>query len=106
GMIAIGLLLGLQYLVCCIPTRWPRARDGLTSQATLLLADGHIRYDTLRGERLTEAELRQVVRMHGIGDLSQVKAVILESNGEFNVISTSQYGDGSAIQDVLGTEMQ
>ncbi|MGO1536578.1 MAG: YetF domain-containing protein [Yaniella sp.] len=61
-----------------------------------MLADGHIQYETLRGQRLTESELRQVVRMHGIGDLSQVKAVILESNGEFSVITTSQYGDGSA----------
>src|SRR5699024_11343099 len=90
GVIALGLLLGLQYLVVSISTRWPRARDGVTSQPTLLRADGHIQYETLRGQRLTESELRQVVRMHGIGDLSQVKAVILESNGEFSVITTSQ----------------
>lgn len=104
GIIALGLLIGLQYLVASIATRWPRARNGITSQPTLLLADGQVQHEMLKRQRLTESELRQAVRMSGIGDLSQVKAVILESNGKFSVISANQYGDGSATQDVIGLE--
>ena len=104
GAVALGLLLGLQYLIARVSTRWPRVRSGITSNPTLLLVDGRIQYDMLKRQRLTESELRQAVRMSGVGDLSQVKAVVLESNGKFSVITASQYGDGSAMQDVLGTE--
>ena|GEM_PF-7047790 len=70
----------------------------------LLLANGSIQYETLRRQRLTESELRQAVRMSGAGDLAKVKAVVLESNGKFSVIPASQYGDGSAVDDVPGAE--
>ena len=42
--------------------------------------------------------------MQGTGDLSQVRAVVLETNGKLSVITTSQYGNGSALQDVRGIE--
>lgn len=104
GATALGLLIGLQYLVATISARWPRARNGITSQPVVLLADGRVQYDALKRQRLTESELYQAVRMNGTGDLAQVKAVILESNGTFSVITTNQYCDGSATQDVLGAE--
>lgn len=104
GLTALGLLVGLQFLVASIAARWPRARNGLTSPPALLLADGQMQQQTLKRHRLTESEVRQAVRMQGAGDLSQVKAVILESNGKFSVITAGQYGDGSATVDVLGVE--
>ena len=51
-----------------------------------------------------ESELRQAVRMQGTGDLSRVEAVVLETNGKLSVITSSSYGDGSALADVRGTE--
>ena len=104
GVTALILLLGLQYIVAALSARWPRFRDGITAQPALLLADGQIQHDTLRRQRLTESELRQAVRESGTGDLSKVKAVVLESNGTFSVISDSQYGDGSALQDIPGAQ--
>ena len=97
---ALLLLAGLQFLVATASSRRPRSRDLVTSRPALLLADGQMRHDALRRHRLTPAELRQAVRMQGTGDLSQVKAVVLETNGSFSVITTSQYGNGSALEDV------
>ncbi|GGG69568.1 DUF421 domain-containing protein [Kocuria dechangensis] len=102
GVTALGLLAGLQCLVAWISARWPRARGVFTAQPVLLLAGGRIRHEALRSNRLTESELRQAVRMQGAGDLSQVKAVVLETNGKLSVITTSQYGNGSALEDVHG----
>lgn len=42
------------------------------------------------------------MRSEGNGDLSRIKAVVLETNGKISVISDSQYGNGSAVLDVLG----
>lgn len=58
----------------------------------------------MRRNRLTESEIRQAVRSSGGGDLSQIRAVVLESNGKISVITNGQFGNGSALQDVLGNE--
>ena len=87
-----------------VSARRPGARRFFTSDPVLLLADGRIRGEALRRNRLTESELRQAVRMQGTGDLSRVEAVVLETNGKLSVITSSSYGDGSALADVRGTE--
>ena len=104
GATALGLLAGLQLLVAWISSRRPRVRGVFTAEPALLLEGGRIRHDAMRRNRLTESELRQAVRMQGTGDLSQVAAVVLETNGTFSVISSSTYGDGSALEDVRGLE--
>lgn len=104
GATAFALLAGLQLLVAWVSTRWPRVRGLFTSQPALLLAHGEIRYDALHRNRLTESELRQAVRMQGTGDLSQVEAVVLETNGKLSVITSSTYGNGSALEDIRGVE--
>jgi uncharacterized membrane protein YcaP (DUF421 family) len=104
GVTALALLAGLQLLVAWVSARWPQARGVFTAVPALLLANGQVRQEALQANRLTESELRQAVRMQGSGDLSQVKAVVLETNGKLSVITTSQYGNGSALQDVPGAE--
>lgn len=102
GATALALLAGLQLLVALVSTRRPGARRFFTSEPALLLADGRIRDDALRRNRLTESEIRQAVRMQGTGDLSRVRAVVLETNGTLSVITADAYGDGSALQNVRG----
>ncbi len=104
GLTALALLVGLQFVVASVSAQWPRTRAALTSRPVLLLAGGAVRHEALRRNRLTESELRQAVRSQGIGDLSQVGAVVLETNGTLSVISASQYGDGSSLEDVRGRE--
>lgn len=104
GVTALALLLALQYLVTTLSVRWPRSRDVLTAQPALLLADGQMQPATLRRQRLTESEVRQAIRLSGTGDISQIKAVILESNGKISVIPAHQFGNGTATQDVPGAE--
>jgi uncharacterized membrane protein YcaP (DUF421 family) len=104
GITALALLAGLQFLVATISARRPSSRAALTSRPVLLLADGTIRREALKHNRLTESELRQAVRLQGTGDLSQVKAVVLETNGKLSIITTSKYGNGSAVEDVRGAK--
>jgi len=68
----------------------------------VLLQGGELQHEAMRRNRLSEAEVRQAVRMQGIGDLSKVGAVVLETNGTLSVIPITQYGNGSAMEEVRG----
>lgn len=100
GATALVLLAGLQFVVALASSRLRRARAVITSGPTVVLRDGQLLHDALRAARLAESEVRQAVRSSGSGDLSQVGAVVLESDGTLSVITEGQMGDGSALSDL------
>ncbi len=102
GVLALALLAGLQFLMAWVSTHVPRARSVFTSRPAVLLRAGELQHEAMRRNRLSEAEVRQAVRTQGIGDLAEVGAVVLETNGSLSVIPRSQYGDGSALEEVKG----
>ncbi len=102
GVLALALLAGLQFLVAWISTHLPWTRTVFTSRPAVLLQGGELRHEAMRRNRLSEAAVRQAVRMAGIGDLSKVGAVVLETNGTISVIPATQYGNGSAMEEVRG----
>lgn len=98
---ALALLAALQFLVAWVSSRRPRARSVVTAEPVALVRDGDLQHDQLRRNRLTASEVRQAVRSTGAGDLADVAAVVLESNGTMSVIPASKYGNGSALEDVV-----
>lgn len=100
GASALLLLAVLQFVVAWSTARWQRLRGVVTSSPRVLLRDGVVDPAALRSVRLTEAEVRQVVRSSGSGDLSSIAAVVLETNGTLSVISGSAMGDASAMSDL------
>ena len=101
GLIAFALLILAQYVITSISTRSPRFREFITSQPRLLVYRGRILHEALRDERLTEAEIRAVIRGQGIGDVEQVAAVVLESDASLHVIPAGR-GALTALSDVRG----
>jgi len=97
---AFALLVGLQYAVAWIGTRWPRFRRGVTNRPALLYFRGEFSQETMRDARLTETELRATVRKKGIGSMDDVEAIVLESAGDVSVITS--VGDGSALPENVG----
>ncbi|RWZ51169.1 DUF421 domain-containing protein [Labedella phragmitis] len=104
GAAALALLAGMQFLVASVTSRFPRSEKAVKARPTAILLDGRIDAPALAAHRLTEQELRQAVRGSGVGDLSLVAAVILETNGKLSVIPSEQYGDGSALTGVVGID--
>ena len=102
GAFALVLLVALQLVVAWTTTRWPASRLALTAAPTLLLHHGEVLDDALREHRVSPGELRQAVRSSGNGDLSQVGAVVLESDGTLSVVTASSLGNASALGDVPG----
>ncbi|MHA7272435.1 MULTISPECIES: YetF domain-containing protein [unclassified Arthrobacter] len=100
GLTALVLLASLQLVVAAMSARWPRIRSLVTAKPVALVLGGQLQADELRRNRLTESEVRQAIRTAGSGDLSDIAAVILETNGTLSVIPTDKIGSGSALDEV------
>ncbi|WP_278314683.1 DUF421 domain-containing protein [Lolliginicoccus levis] len=102
GATALALLAGLQFVAAFVSSRIHGARDALTAAPTLLLEDGTVLESAMRAQRVSRAEVMQAVRATGLGDLSRVAAVVLETNGSLSVIAAEARGDGTSLADVRG----
>ncbi|WP_430644880.1 DUF421 domain-containing protein [Agromyces sp. GXS1127] len=97
GALALVLLCALQFAVAFTTSRRSQVRGVVTAEPTVLLRDGVVDHAALRRMRLAESELLQAVRSSGQGDLAEVAAVVLETNGRFSVIPRSRLGQGTAL---------
>lgn len=102
GLTALMLLAGLQFIIAWVSARRPGARNTITAQPAALVVDGQLQHSELRRNRLTESEVLQAVRSTGIGDLSAVAAVVLETNGKLSVIPAKALGSGTAMRGISG----
>jgi uncharacterized membrane protein YcaP (DUF421 family) len=102
GALALGLLVGFQFLITWLAVRLKWVRELIKAEPTLLLRDGQILHDALRKQRVTESEIRAAVRAKGIGALEDVRAVVLETDGQFSVVRNIETDRCSALADVPG----
>lgn len=100
GAAAFATLALLQLAVTWSSARVPRARSVVSASPTLLLRDGEPLEGAMRRQRVTIGELRQAVRGSGSGDLADIGAIVLESDGSLSVISAPSMGRASALEDV------
>ena len=87
GLLALALLIGMQFAISWSSTRMPWLRRVVTGEPRLLLRDGTMLDEALRDARVTREEVRAAVRSAGIGALGDVAAVVLETDGSFSVIA-------------------
>jgi uncharacterized membrane protein YcaP (DUF421 family) len=99
GVVALAVLALLQFVVASVTARYPAGRAVVTAEPTVLLRDGVMLDHALSQQRLTESEVRQRIRASGLGDVSDVAAVVLETDGTLSVIPASRAGDRSALVD-------
>lgn len=90
GLLAFFVLIGLQYLLAYLSTRPGRlagtVEDLIKSEPALLVFKGKLLTETLRKERLTESEILAAIRSQGHGDISEIDAVVLETDGSISVV--------------------
>lgn len=97
GMAGILVLVVLQYVIAALSVRWKWMENLAKSDASLLLCDGRIDRDALRRERVTHEEVLCAVRSAGLGDIADVAAVVLETDGSFSVVAQQRAGNRSAL---------
>lgn len=94
GVLALALLIGLQFVVTWSSVRVPWVKKVVTGEPRMLLYQGQLLPRALKSVRITEEELRASVRQAGMPSLRQLEAVVLETDGSLSVIEGS--GDSRA----------
>jgi uncharacterized membrane protein YcaP (DUF421 family) len=100
GVVAMGVLVLAQLVVSWSSVRWRLARRAARSSPAAVVLDGRMLESVMREQRVTATEVRQAVRSAGQGSVSDVAAVVLETDGTLSVISSAALGDGSALVDL------
>lgn len=97
AVLALVLLVAVQWVLAFARSRWRVARRLLDSPPALLYYDGQLQRKTLRRHRLTEIDVDTAARQSGHGSLGDIRAVILHQDGSLGVIGQDSMGDGSSV---------
>ena len=87
GVTALATLVGLQYAVAWTSVRSGRIGHLMRSEPTMIVYRGQLLTSAMRRERITEAEVRQVLRQQGTGSVADVGALVLETDGSFSLVA-------------------
>ncbi len=83
---AIASLLGLQALVAFLRRRSGLLHRWIDNRPRLLMAGDQILEENLEKVRMSRPDLRAKLREAGVMDVSQVRAVVMESTGDVTVL--------------------
>jgi uncharacterized membrane protein YcaP (DUF421 family) len=86
GILAAVTLLVLNYTLDRLGLKATWLRSQLVGQPSLLVHQGELIRAHLRAEGITEDEVMQALREHGVDDLHDVKDAILEVDGTISVV--------------------
>ena len=86
GVLALEILISLQYILASLSVRSKKFSQLINSDPTLIFYKGSFLESALRKERVTEAELRSILRSSGVTLINQIEAVVMESNGQFTAV--------------------
>jgi uncharacterized membrane protein YcaP (DUF421 family) len=100
GMTALLTLVALQYLIAALSVRWRLIERIAKSDPRPLLRDGVIDARALKRERVTREEVLCAIRSNGFGDIADIAAVVLETDGSFSVVSHDRAGARSALPQI------
>jgi uncharacterized membrane protein YcaP (DUF421 family) len=89
GLTAFAVLIFLQFVITWTTSRSQWVLKVIKAEPTLLVADGRMLKGAMRRERVAAKEILAAVREAGEGDLAEVRAVVLETDGTFSVIPMS-----------------
>ena len=85
GLVALVVLIALQYVVSWTSSRWPAVEGVVKSEPVLLYRHGFLD-PAMRRARVTQDEVRQAARSAGRASLTEVSAVVLETDGTLSVL--------------------
>lgn len=104
GVLGFVVLAALQYVVAWLSVRSSWVRSAVRSEPTLLVRRGELLHAALRRERVTEDEALSAMRAAGVARLTDVGALVLETDGSFSVLRGDDAADGSTLQSVRNVQ--
>ena len=89
-MTAATTLLALSALVGRLTYRSRTIERIVDGEPVVLVEDGRVMEDAARAERISESELAQALRAHGVETLDDVRLAVVEANGNISVVKTKE----------------
>ena len=89
GILAMALLVFLQFAITWLSVRSSRFQNLVKSEPTLIMRKGQFLDGALRSQRITREEVIAALRASGVADAADVAAVVLETDGTIAVIKES-----------------
>ena len=86
GLVVVGTIIGWNLLFDWLSFRSPLMRRLLQAGPLKLVQDGRFLHANMRRELLTEDDVREKLREHGVEDVRTVKVAYMEASGELSVI--------------------
>lgn len=86
GILALALLIALQYIVAWLTVRVRWFERLVKSRPAAVFLSGELDEEAMRKERLARDEVLMAIRASGIHDLDRVFMVVLETDGSFSVL--------------------
>jgi uncharacterized membrane protein YcaP (DUF421 family) len=86
GVLAMALLVFLQFAITWLSVRSPGLRNLVKSEPTLIMHRGKFLERAMREQRITLDEVMAALRSNGIAGTTQATAVVLEMDGTIAVI--------------------
>ncbi len=102
GGTAFAVLVLLQFTITFLSVRFKAISNLVKAEPRLLLLDGQFLDDALQSERVTRGEVRSAARSSGAASMSQIHAIVLETDGSLSVIKSGNESDNSALEGVKG----
>ena len=87
GLVAASTLFLVNYLLKYLQFRFPRFGKVIQGDATMLVYRGKILESHLKKAKITEDELMEAVREHGVASVKDVDLAIMEVDGSISIIS-------------------
>ena len=86
GMIAVLMLLGLDYGLNVLTHRSRRVRRAIEGEPRLLVRDGRLLTKALGEEGVDANDVRAAIRAHGLARIEDIRMAVLETDGSISVI--------------------
>lgn len=104
GVLALALLVGLQYVITWLSVRSDAFQSLVKSKPTLIYFRGRFLEDAMAEERVTTEEVRAAIREHGSSQMDGCEAVVLETDGSFSVLELATDTPHHALANVEGVD--
>lgn len=100
GAMVLILIIIMQYIFAWTAKGSKKMGRLINSVPTLLYYNGNFIEDAMTREAITPEEIYAVIRRSGTDRLEDIKAVVMELNGEITVVKKSDGNGVSSLEDV------
>jgi len=100
GVLALCLLVGLQFAITWLSVRFEWIDRLVKAQPSLVFHLGEFVHETMRKERVSESEILAAIRSTGEAQIDRIEAVVLETDGSLSVVKSPRNGPSTSLSDV------